>query len=442
MEKVHPLFTLLSLLFAILAYLIPLGLSQQAHVMLAVMVFVVALWISEAAQLHATAIFAAFLLVTVVGLPANEVFALYFDPVIVLLLGGFVIAVAMQHHKLDEYLAHSIMSRAGTNPRTVVFALIGATAVISMWINNSSAAAIVMPIALVILARNRVKKGISNFGKACVLAVGYGATIGGIGTIVGSTPNIMAAKFLHDQGVQFGFYEWFIRGFPLMVLLVIAGWVVLVTLFKPEKKKIIPIRKVMRMNLSQKKVLVIFALTIVLWITESIHGISSAVIALVPIVLFYFTGILTTDDFLKVDWPTLILIGGGLALGFGIHTTGLDIALASLLSSAAIGQNLLGVFLLLGLFGVLLTVFISNTTAAAVYLPIVVALASALGGSITNVVVVAAIGVSLDFIFPFGTPPTAIALGTGYVRQKDIAKAGIIISIIGIILLGLMAMIW
>jgi len=442
MEKVHYKRILLSFIAAVIAYLLPLGLSDKPHIMLFITIFIALLWITEAVPLYATAIFAAFLMVVLSTLKPAEVFGQYFDPVIVLLLGGFVIAVAMNKYGFDKFLAYKILSKAGTNPKMVVLALMGTSTFISMWISNSATAAIVMPVALVVLARNRVRKGLSNFGKACVLAVAYGATIGGIGTIIGSTPNVIAAKFLHDSGVQFGFYDWFYRGFPFMLVLMFLGWLVLVTIFKPEQKKVRPFRHTESMSWNQKKVGAVFGLTVFLWLTEPIHGVNSGVVALVPIILFYFTGLLNTDDFMKIDWPTLILLGGSLALGFGIHASGLDGYLASTISGMSGIESVLMLFLLIGMLGTIITLVISNTTAAAVYLPIVVALASGFGASVTNTVVVAAIGVSLDFIFSFGTPPTAIAYGTKYVHTKDIAKVGIIISAIGVVLLAFMAMMW
>ena len=442
MKHVRITHVIVSLLIALLAWMLPLGLVGQAHVMLFVMVFVAALWITEAAPLHATALFAAFLLILAVGLQPKDVFAQYFDPVIVLLLGGFVIAVAMNKYHLDEYIAHKVIGRAGSSPRLVVLALLATATFISMWISNSATAAIIMPIAVVILLKNKVRRGSSNFGKACVLAVGYGATIGGIGTIIGSTPNVIAAKFLTDAGVQFGFTEWFVRGFPFMLALMVAGWLVLILLFRPEKQRVVTLERKVAMTSQQKQVLAIFALTVALWITESIHGIHNSVIALVPIILTYFTGLLNTQDFAKIDWATLVLVGGGLALGFGTHAAGLDATIASVLTTLTVGQTILVLFLFLGVVGVVLTSVISNTTAGAVYLPIVVSLASLFGAGVTDTVVVAAIGVSMDFVFPFGTPPTAIAYGTRYVNTRDIAKAGLVLSIVGVLLLAGFAMLW
>ena len=443
MEKeVHFSRIIISLALALVVYFLPLGLTGQIHTMLFVMTLVASLWISEAAPLHATAFVVAFLLIVLVNLKPAQVFAQFFDPVIVLLLGGFVIAVAMTKHDLDKYIAYKIIGKVGKTSKLIVLALLATTTLLSMWISNSAAAAIIMPMALVILIKNKAKKGISNFAKACVLAVAYGATIGGIGTIVGSTPNIIAAKFLQDSGTTFGFYQWFIRGFPFMLALMMVTWLILIFLYKPEKDLAHTINKKLNLTSNQKKVLFIFAITVLLWVTESIHKIPSSVVAVIPIILFYFSGLLNTKDFSKVDWPTLALIGGGLALGFAIHETKLDSLFASLLKNIGQGQNIFLLFLMLALFGILLTSFISNTTAAAVYLPIVVALASSFNVSAVNTVVVAAIGVSLDFIFPFGTPPTAIAFSTKFVNMKDIAKSGILISIMGALLLALISLLW
>ena len=441
-KEVHFKRILISIVIASIVYFIPFGIEGQAHTMLFVMTLVAALWITEAAPLHATAFVAAFLLIILVNLKPSLVFAQFFDPVIVLLLGGFAIAVAMSKHSLDKYFAYKIIGHIGKTSKLIVLGLLATTTFLSMWISNSAAAAIIMPMALVILAKNKVKKGISNFGKACVLAVGYGATIGGIGTLVGSPPNLIAAKFLQDSGNTFGFYHWFIRGFPYMLILMIFTWLALIFLYKPEKDISKVISHKANLNSNQKKVLIIFIITVILWITESIHNIHSSVVAIIPIILLYFTGLLNSKDFSKIDWQTLILIGGGLALGISIHETNLDSIFASLLKNLTSGGNIFYLLLILAIFGVLLTSFISNTTAAAVYLPIVVALTSTFNSGAVNTVVVAAIGVSLDFIFPFGTPPTAIAFSTRYVSMKDIAKAGIIISLMGALLLALIGFSW
>lgn len=423
---------------ALLSLLVPLG--SQASAVLAVTVFIVALWIAELLPLHVTALLAAVMLIVFARLPEKEIFANFFDPVIVLLFGGFALALAITKHKLDMHLACRIMGRFGSRSRYVLLGLMLSTAAISMWISNTAAAAIMMPIAVVILARNGMKALKSNFGKAAVLGVAYGATIGGIGTIVGSTPNIMAAKYLNN-GSSFGFFDWFYRGFPFMLAMVIVGWLILLVIFRPEKQALRMPQLEKKLGRQQKTLLVVFGITILLWVTESFHGISNASVSVFAVVMLYVTGLLNSEDFLKLDWPSLVLVGGGLALGYAIHASSLDALFISALKITG-GFNPLALFLVLGLFGVLLTSFVSNTTASAVYLPIVVALASSFGASPANAVVAAALGVSLDFIFPFGTPPSAIAYSTKYVRMKDMAKAGIAISAAGIAVLAAFAMLW
>ena len=431
---------LLALLLAIAAYFIPLG-DPKAQAVISVTVFVVILWITEVLPLHVTALLAAFLLIIFGRMPEKEIFANFFDPAIVLLLGGFVIAVAMTKHKLDHYFAHKIMNTCGNKSSIILFGILISTAFISMWISNTAAAALMMPIAIVFLIKNRMKPLASKFGKAAVLAVAYGATIGGIGTIVGSTPNILAAKYLNTHDAVFGFFDWFYRGFPFMIIMILIGWIVLLVLFKPEKKKLKIVRVKEKLHSDQKLVLLIFAVTIILWMTEKFHGISSANVSIVPIVLLYSFGMLGFKDFAKVDWESLILVGGGLALGYGIHAVGLDSHVVSVIKGVS-SLSAFGFFLMMGMLGILLTIFISNTTAAALYVPIVVALASTMGVGAVNTVVVAAIGVSLDFVFPFGAPPSEIAYATKYVRMKDMAKAGIVISIISAFVLAALALLW
>jgi len=429
----------IALLAAFVAAFVPLG-SFQAQIVLSIAVFVVILWISEVLPLHVTSLLVAILLVTLAGLPVREVFSNYFDPVVMLLLGGFVLACAMMKHGLDKYMAYKIMRRFSSRPRFILLGLILSTAFISMWISNTAAAAIMMPVAVAILVKNRMRPLKSRFGKAAVLGVAYGATIGGMGTVVGSTPNIIAAKYLSASG-HFGFFEWFVRGFPFMLAMIVVGWIVLLVVFRPEKKFMRVDRMEHRLDRNRKTVLAIFFITVALWLTESIHGISNEIVAIVPIVLLYMTGMMKTEDFNNIDWNILILIGGGLALGYAIHAAGLDILFVSVLQGATLSSPL-EVFLLLAILGVFLTAFVSNTTASVVYIPLVVALASSFGINPANTVVVAALGVSMDFIFHFGTPPSAIAYSTKYVRMKDMAKTGFVISLIGIFMLAIMATLW
>ncbi len=427
------------LLAIVITYSLPLPLASQTKATIAITLFAMTVWVSEIIPLHATALLVAFVLVVFGRFSVDAVFAQFFDRVVVLVLGGFVLAVAMRKHKLDEYIGYKILHAFGESPRAVLFGMIFVTSFLSMWMSNSAAAAIMLPIAIVILKKNGMRKGISLFGKALVLGVAYGATIGGIGTVIGSTPNVISQKFLTEKGIAFGFVEWGLRGFPIMILMVIICWVVLLFLFRPETNRLTIEKYCHILTTGQKKVGVIFLITVFLWVTEGLHGIHNSIIAIVPIILLYLFNLIDTNDFHKIGWDALILIGGGIALGMAIDKSGVDDIISFSLLSVIAGLPYFFILLALGIVGVGLTSFLSNTAASAVFIPIITSLSQQLGLDTTNLVVAAAIGVSMDFIFPMGTPPSALAFLTGYIRMNEMIKAGLFLSLAGTLILALIA---
>ncbi len=441
MEKKKWIVMSIALMVALVVYFIPLPLGSQAQTVLAITALAMVLWISEVIPLHATAVILAILLATVGGFSPDKVFAQFFDKVVVLLLGGYMLAVAMSKHKLDEYLARKLLGRFGTSSHMALLGVIVVTAFLSMWMSNSAAAAIALPIAIVLLVKNKMAAG-SRFGTAMVLGVAYGATIGGIGTLVGSTPNVLSQKFLTLNGVTFGFLDWGIRGFPFMIVMVVLCWMILLFLFKPEKKFILVPSHPHPFTPDQKSVIAIFLFIVFLWVTESVHGIHNSITALLAVVLLYTFQLVDTDDFHKVGWDSLVLIGGGIALGMAIDVSGLDDFFSAPLGSFISHQPFFVVLLTLGIVGVVLTSFLSNTAASAVLIPVITSLSTTLGMNVTNLVVGAAIGVSMDFIFPMGTPPSALAYSSGYVRMKEMILAGVVLSLVGAFTLALMASLW
>ncbi|MEK6970760.1 MAG: DASS family sodium-coupled anion symporter [archaeon] len=429
----------LAILLGGLAYLFPTSLPHSAQVVLAIGVVSMVLWVTEALPLHVTALLAGVLLILAGGSKPETVFASYFDSVVVLVFGGFVLALAMSRHKLDEYFSQKLIRKFGNTPGMVLLGILVVTAAVSLWISNSAAAALSMPIVLLILRKNKRIPGKSIFGKGMVLAVAYGATIGGMGTLIGSTPNVLAQKFLTNAGIEFGFLEWGVRAFPFALLMVFAAWGVLLLLYPPEIRRVKINSHGLPFTREQKMVGGIFLLTVVLWVTESVHGIPSSVVALFPVILLSAFRLILPDDFNRVGWDTLLLIGGGIALGVGIESSGLSGAFASQLGGFFSTQAWWVILLFLGALGVLLTSFLSNTAASAVLIPIVTSLSVVLGGDATHLVVTAALGVSLDFMFPMGTPPTAIAYSTKYVPMREMVVSGLVLSIIGVVLLTLLS---
>jgi sodium-dependent dicarboxylate transporter 2/3/5 len=432
--------TFLAILFA------PLEIEPLQKVVLAVLFLAMILWFSELVPLHITAFIAAFLLIVVSGFfggkdvfTPKEVFSPFFDPVIMLLLGGFVLALGLQKHGLDKLITFVLLKKVGHKPRNFLFGLMCLTAFLSFWMSNTASTAILLPIAMVILVSNKLKPLDSRFGKAMVLGIAFAATIGGIGTVIGSPPNAMALSYLNEEGLGFGFTDWLKYGFPLVVLLLPVAWFVLIKMFRPEINSIKSDFSFDGLNKQQKLVSLIFGITVLMWLTTKIHGIHTSVIALIPIILLYAFGLLKTKDINKVSWSSLILFGGGLTLGHAIQTVGLDKVFAEILFQHLLGHSLLLIIAILAVFAIIFTVVASNTAAAAISIPLVIPLAKGLGIPVEIAVMVIAIGVSLDFIVPIGTPPSAIAYSSGYIKTSDMAKPGIIIALVGVIFLTLLA---
>ncbi|MBU0662484.1 MAG: DASS family sodium-coupled anion symporter [Candidatus Diapherotrites archaeon] len=429
----------LGLLLAGIAYFLPLGLPTEARLVLAITAIAMVWWFTEALPLHATALAVSFLLVVVAGFTPKDVFAPYFDPVIVLLLGGFVLALALHKYKIDEMVAFEIVNRVGHTPGRVLFGLMVVSAFMSMWMSNTASTAIMLPIVIFILAKNGLKPLKSNYGKALILGVAYAATIGGIATLVGSPPNPIAASFLREQGIAMGFTEWMAYGLPFVILFLPIAWFVLKKMFPAEKGHIKIEKTTTKFSAEMKIVLGVFALTVLLWLTTGIHGVASSMVSIVPIILLYVLGLINTADFSKINWAALILIGGGLSLGSALQASGLDLFVAGIMQSVMAGHGFFIVALIVIGFAILLTMIASNTAAAALMIPMMIPLAPLLGIDVKILVMLAAIGVSLDFIVPVGTPPSAIAYSSGYIKTKDMAIAGTALAILGAVLLAALA---
>jgi len=440
-EKINFPVLAIALIAGIITWFIPMNITPEAHAVFAIIITAGILWFTEAIPLFITSLLIPVMAIIFAGVDRKAAFGAFFDPVIVLILGGFVIAIAMERHKLSDKIAFKLIEIIGRRPSLILLALIFVTAFFSMWMSNSASAAMMLPIGLVILSKNGLISNKSNFGKAVIIGIAYAATAGGIATLVGTPPNAMTARFLGDNGIQVDFIDWMIYALPYVLIMLVVIWVVLMVLFKPEIKTL-KVRKTERffdMHGKQKLVIFILALTIALWLTTKIHGIHSSVVAVIPIILLYLTGCLKTPDFSRVNWPTLILIGGGISLGTAIHLTGLDLDMANYLKIFVTDQPLLFIMFILAAFTMLITAFASNTATVAIFVPVIIPLAASLGLPVMTFAIMVAIAASTDFIFPVGTPPTAMAYGTGYVRVKDIAKSGSIVTLTGLALIVIFA---
>jgi len=445
LKKIRFLIAVFAVIVFLAVFFLPLGIEPLQKVVLAVLFLAMILWFSELVPLHITAFIAAFLLIVVGGFfdktvfTPKTVFSPFFDPVIMLLLGGFVLALGLQKHGLDKLITFYLLKKVGHKPKNFLFGLMCLTAFLSFWMSNTAATAILLPIALVVLVSNGLKPLDSRFGKALVLGIAFAATIGGIGTVIGSPPNAMALSYLNAEGINFGFTDWLMYGLPLTILLLPIAWFVLIKFFPSEIHVIKSDFSFQPLNKNQKLVLLIFAVTVLMWLTTNLHGLHTSVVAMIPIILLYAFGLLETKDINKVNWSALILFGGGLTLGSAIQLVGLDLVFANLLFGYLLGHSLLLILVALAVFAIIFTLVASNTAAAAISIPLIIPLAKGLGIPVEIAVMIIAIGVSLDFIVPIGTPPSTIAYSSGYIKTSDMAKSGIVIALAGVILLTLLA---
>ena len=402
--------------------------SDQALVA-ATLLAVIVLWITEVIPLYISALTGSFLLLSLGNFSAKDIFNPYFDPVIVLFLGGFILARGLQKHELDHRMAHEILDRMGDRPLIFVLGLMLVTAFLSMWMSNTAAAAIMIPISIIVLKENNLFHEQSRFAKGAVLAVAYAATIGGIGSLVGSPPNAIAAKYLGEKNIPLDFVEWMLKALPFVVLALLFTWLLLFLFNKPEIKKIQFTYNARRLNRPQKLIFIIFLITVIGWLTTKFTGLSSSTVALIPVISLFSLGLLDETDLGKISWPTLLLFGGGLSLGSAVNQVGIDLWLTTLLQAWIADIPLFVTLLILVFFGILVTMVASNTASAAILIPLMLPLSSSLGIDMKSMALLIAIGVSLDFMMPVGTPPSAIAYSTGVVNVREMIKNGFLVNI-------------
>lgn len=438
-KRVKPAFIALALVLAALSYLADVPLGNQAHMVMVVTVFAGVLWLTEALPLFVTALLIPPLVIVLGGFTAKEAYSPFFSPTIALFFGGFMLARAMQKHGLDRHIASGFISHFGNKTESLLLGIMIITAFLSFWISNTASTAIMLPIAIYAITKSKIGADKPNTRKALVLGVAFAATIGGIGTIVGTPPNGIAVANLADQGVGVPFLDWMYYAMPFTVLFLPVAWFILVNVYRPEVRKIRIPKEKGSWTPEHRKIMAIGGLTILVWITSFAHGISDSVTAMFAVVALYVFGLLEKEDVAKIQWPALLLFGGGLTLGMAIDSSGLSLYLSDIFAGLVGGQGYFVILISVVVFAVLMTLTASNTATAALIVPVMIPLAGILDVGIKELAIIAAIGTSLDFLVPVGTPPSAIAYSSGYVSVKDMMRVGILITIAGVLLLSAMA---
>lgn len=374
----------------------------------------------------------------------KDLMASFADPVVMLFLGGFVLAIMAEKYGLDVTLARFMLKPFGTNPKMVLLGFLVVIAVFSMFMSNTATAAMMLAfLAPVLAALPSDDKG--KIGLA--LAIPVAANLGGIGTPIGTPPNATAVKFLAEAGHEVTFGEWAVRMIPFVVIMILIAWVLLQVFFPFKAKEVkleIPENK-RKSDWKTKVVWVTFIGTILLWVTEQWTGINSNVVALIPLGVLTACGIFTREDIKEINWSVLWLVAGGFALGTCLQGTGLA---KVLIDAIPFGHMPVVVVLIIaGVVCYLLSNFISNSATAALLIPILVVVAGgmedpsaannasfvAMGGTQAMISFIA-VCASIAMLFPISTPPNAIASSTGLVETKDMAKVGLVIGVIGFVL--------
>lgn len=436
------------LLAGLLVFVLPLlvdidGLEPSGQRMLAIFLLAIVLWVTEAIPLVATAVMVILLQVLMISdqalvavpddaLAASDYFASLADPVIVLFLGGFMIANGAATFGLDRNLAAVMLRPFAGSARRSVLGLMGITALLSMFVSNTATTATMFAVVIPILAA--LPAGPARTGLA--LSIPVAANVGGIGTPVGSPPNAIALGALQSQGEGVSFLGWMLLAVPLMVVVLLFGWWYLTRRYIAADT---PMTLDLTASFDRSPAAVVFyvvaGVTVLLWLTEPLHGISSSTVGFVPVVALLATQVMGGDDIRALQWPVLWLVAGGIALGAGIGSTGLDAWLLGL-----VAWDLLPTAVLVGLLvavGLGLSTVISNSATANLLVPLALSLATGLPIDRTSIGVTIALACALAMALPISTPPNAVAYATGEVDIRSMATSGIVIGGVGALLLAL-----
>lgn len=370
----------------------------------------------------------------------KDVMAAFADPVIMLFLGGFVLAFAATKVGLDVQLAKIMLKPFGKNPKTVLLGVLLVIGLFSMFMSNTATAAMMLTFLTPVLA-TLPKDGGGRI--ALSLAIPIAANLGGIGTPIGTPPNAIALGALQEAGYNITFAGWMLRMVPYVIVMLLFAWVLLMKMF-PFKAKTIELKiegAPVKVTPFQKYVVwVTFALTIILWVGESIFKVNSNIVAMIPFAVFSATGILKARHLEHINWAVLWMVAGGFALGTALNQTGLATRLIQIIPFAS--WNALIVMIVSGLICYFLSNFISNSASANLVVPILVVVGTAMKdnpdfialGGVPAMIIGIAIAASVAMCLPVSTPPNALAHSTGMITTKQMATVGIILGVVGLIL--------
>lgn len=442
----------------------PADLGTEANAILAATLWIAIWWITEAIPIAVTALLPIILFPLTDGLNLTETTAAYGHKYVFLYVGGFIIAIAIEKWNLHKRIALNIINFMGTNVVNIILGFMVATAFMSMWISNTATAVMMLPIGMAIVAQLRdnpdtVEDENMIFGKALMLAIAYAASIGGMGTLIGTPPNLVLAGVVEETfGYEITFAQWFKFGFPISIILLFICWKYLTSFaFKFRQKEFpggrIEIQKQLtalgKISYEEKIVAAVFATTAVAWMTRSyllkpiIPAIDDTIIVMISAIFLFLLPtenrerrLLNWEEAVKLPWGILLLFGGGMALAAGFKNSGLALWIGSQMTLLE-GISILALILVLIAAVNFLTEITSNLATTAMLLPILYPMAKTIDVHPFVLMVSATVAASCAFMLPVATPPNAVVFGSGYLRIPDMVKTGIWMNILSILLLTL-----
>jgi sodium-dependent dicarboxylate transporter 2/3/5 len=457
------------LFFAAILFFVPADfISPGAYKVLALAAWMITWWVTEAVPIPVTALLPLVAFPFLGVMKMNAAAAPYANPIIFLFMGGFLIALALEKHRLHERIALNLIRITGTSGNGIIMGFMIATAFISMWISNTATAMMMMPIALSVInllkksdtqLPHELPKGERNFALGLMLMIGYSATLGGLATIIGTPPNVVFAGLLDEfyhQKLDFG--KWMIIGVPLAATLCFSTYIIITRILFPNHLKQIEgsdelirsrLHTMGSMSREEKSVLTIFALTSFFWIFQEAFNtylfkkdiLNDTNVAMTGgLLMFIIPADLKTGKFLldwkdaqNMHWGILILFGGGLCLASGLESVGIIQTLGNWIA----GQSTFNGWLIFGLIAVsvLLSEFMSNVALVQIFVPVVFGIANGLHVNPILLAMPVTLSASIGFMFPIATPPNAIVFATGYIRMKDMVRAGILLDIVSIFII-------
>ena len=452
---------IVAIVAAIVVWCLPLegwidGMTIIQKRTLAIFLFAILMWLFEAVPAWTTSVMVVVLLLfttsnsslvffenaapEVLGTQASykSLLHCFADPIIMLFIGGFVLAIAASKTGLDLFLARVMLKPFGKNPKMVLLGFLMVTGVFSMFLSNTATAAMMLTFL------GPVLKALPADGKgktALALAIPIAANVGGLGTPIGTPPNAIALKYMSEIGINVGFGQWMMFMIPFTLLLLFIAWVMLVKLFPFKAKEIdLNISGELKKDWRSIVVYITFICTVLLWVLDKATGVNANVVAMLPVGVCAIIGVLTKRDLEEISWSVLWMVAGGFALGVGLQETGLA---QTLINAIPFGSWPAVVMVVgSGLICYAMANFISHTATASLLVPILAAVGASAAvsanlaplGGVTTLLVGVAIGSSLGMVLPISTPPNAIAASTGMIEQKDMVKTGLIMGILGLVL--------